>query len=197
MKNLLVPTVASLAVVTLAVLTYAYLRPQRVESSQAVRQTAQPTAAYGAAKAKWLKAKLSDYRFTLMQSCECLPEAIEPTVIVVRGDKVAEAFYKRTGIAVDSVRQSRLPTINGLFQMIDDAYAKPAALVRFKANVDVGYLEEIFVDRDAAMVDEELIYLVTDFQIQGSGSEGLRAPNPSIERTLSGLRPPSASHVKR
>lgn len=119
-------------------------------------------AEYVTAKQAWKIAAVADYQFTLRQDCACLPE--QPITVVVRDGKVHRAFYSISRVDVDAKRMSGIETLSGLFRVIDEAYAGSAAEVKFKANAELGYLEYLYIDFNARVADEELIYYISGFR---------------------------------
>jgi hypothetical protein len=118
---------------------------------------------YQVARAQWLQGGIASYRFTLQQSCFCLPE--EPIVITVRGGVVASARFTPSGTPLGAERLATLPTLSGLFALADAAYAARAARIDFRANATQGYLEMLYIDQDEQMADEERGYAVSAFEI--------------------------------
>ena len=78
--------------------------------------------------------------------------------------KVHRAFYSISRVDVDAKRMSGIETLSGLFRVIDEAYAGSAAEVKFKANAELGYLEYLYIDFNARVADEELIYYISGFR---------------------------------
>lgn len=119
--------------------------------------------AYRVARAQWSQSGITSYRFTLQQSCFCLPE--EPVVVTVRGGVVASARFTPSGTPVGAERLVTLPTLSGLFALADAAYAARAAQIDFRANATHGYLETLYIDPDYQMADEERGYTVSAFEV--------------------------------
>lgn len=113
------------------------------------------------ARQLWSVVGPRDYRFTVRESCFCAPEG--PITVVVRNGAVASATYADGGQAVSPERLAYLPTIDDLFDLVEDAQAHDAAEVRFVANSAYGYPEQIYIDYDHQMADEEVGYEVSDF----------------------------------
>ncbi len=116
---------------------------------------------FSAAKQRWSDANVQDYQFTLRTICYCLPES--DIVVSVKGGVIDTAFYKDTESPVSAERLQAVPTVNGLFDKIEDAYANNAALVQVTYNGTYGYPEDVFIDYSSNLADEEFRYQVTDF----------------------------------
>lgn len=115
------------------------------------------------AKDRWVASGIEDYRFTLKTICFCPPES--DIVVIVRAGALDSAFFVDTGAALSEERMRRVLTVDGLFEEIEDAYAKNAALVRVTYNGTYGYPENLFIDYESNLADEEIRYTVTNFQV--------------------------------
>lgn len=116
---------------------------------------------FTAARQVWDTAGIHDYQFTLAQHCFCPAE--EAIRIVVRQDTVASASYTPSGQALSSDRLKSLPSLNAIFQKIEEGYARNAARIQLSLNPEYGYPERVFIDYTTMIADEELIYLIRDF----------------------------------
>ena len=120
-----------------------------------------PPDAYYAARNTWSAHALGNYQFTLRQVCFCPHES--PIVVTVADGKLAGATYVDTGEAVAAARQAQLPTIDGLFDLLANAYAGGADDVRVTYDGALGYPVSLRIDYDRAASDEEVGYNVSDF----------------------------------
>jgi hypothetical protein len=116
---------------------------------------------FTAALQKWQAAGIHDYRFTLNQSCFCM--GVQPVRITVRHDTVQSALRLPDGAAVTAEALGRLPSMDVIFQKIEEAYAKPADHITLSLNPDNGYPERVYIDYVEMMADEELSYTISDF----------------------------------
>jgi Family of unknown function (DUF6174) len=125
-----------------------------------------PPPGYIQAKQQWATEANVEYHFTLSRSCFCLPEG--SIDVVVRGGVVSSATFSGTGLPVTPERLATLPTLSGLFTLVDSAYAKGAAEIRFTINAAHGFLDSLFIDYVTASADEEIGYTVTGFVRDGA-----------------------------
>ena len=120
------------------------------------------TADYQAALVRWERAGLAAYEFTLTTNCYCLPES--PITVVVQDGRISGAYYADSFENVPESRLESLPTLQGLFSRLNEAYKARAATVDVRFDPDYGYIESLYVDLDRMIADEEVGYQVSNFQ---------------------------------
>ena len=116
-------------------------------------------AALAEARARWATADVSDYAFTYQESCFCPPEFSGPFRITVENGRVDSVT--RNGRA--ATEQRTYPTIDALFDVIEDAFDRDAETVQVSYDADLGLPVNAYIDYEAAMADEELGFTVTRF----------------------------------
>jgi hypothetical protein len=114
-------------------------------------------------RALWSEEGPTSHQFTLRWICFCVPDFTRPTRITVRDGAIASATDEETGMAVDPSTR-RLLTIDGLFDVIDDAYQRNAAQVDVTYDPNDGHPVSANIDYDKNAVDEELGFRVLDLQ---------------------------------
>ena len=82
-----------------------------------------PEATLQTARAKWARHGFDDYSITISRSCECLVEMSEPAVVVVRDGVVESRTYVRTGLPVRPEFAGGFPSVEGLFEDIEEGLA--------------------------------------------------------------------------
>ncbi len=114
----------------------------------------------------WAAQNLANYRMTYTVQCFCPAAARGPfTVTVVDGQmRSVEPVPGGDELALYAVY-----TVEGLFQLVEDAYARGAARVEVTYHPDLGYPTRVFIDDDARAVDEELGIEVTALFIPEAG----------------------------
>ncbi len=127
-------------------------------------EPAAPATALALARATWYEASIASYRFTLVRLCECTPEMSGPVVIEVHGGQIAERRYI-SGTPVDPQFSEIFTDVPGLFDLIEQAIALPAAALAVRYNPAYGYPESIQIDWVAGAVDDEVSYRVSEFTI--------------------------------
>jgi hypothetical protein len=104
---------------------------------------------------RWAAAALADYRYTLREFCFCGPETLRPVVIEVRDGQVASATYEDDGTAVVEPRLGQLRTVDGLFDVVQDAIDRDAHSLDASYDPTLGYPTSAQIDYIEFAVDEE------------------------------------------
>jgi len=110
----------------------------------------------------WGDSGISSYRYEYRRLCFCPPQ--ENVVVVVEAGLVSEAFYTPSGIYLTEEERKRLFTIEGLFNVIQNAISSNVASLNVTYNIDYGYPERVAIDFVEAMADEEVTHVITEFQ---------------------------------
>ena len=79
-----------------------------------------PESSLALARARWERRGPDDYSITIWRSCECLPGMAEPAIVVVRDGVVESRTYIRTGLPVPAQYEQGYPSIDGLFERIEE-----------------------------------------------------------------------------
>lgn len=108
-------------------------------------------------RAKWQRAGLVSYTYTLQQLCFCA--FTQPVRLYVVNDVVVRALASSGDSAVSP---QFFPTVDRLFAFIDDAIARRAAVLRVTYDPTLGYPVEIVYDGALNTADDEVTYHVTD-----------------------------------
>jgi uncharacterized protein DUF6174 len=117
-----------------------------------------------AARVKWERARPAAYTITVARWCECTQEMSGPVVVSVRDGIVESRTYVASAAAVTPPYADLFPSIDGLFERIDDARRRRAASVDVTYDPVFGFPTVISIDYDRVMVDDELTYRATDFR---------------------------------
>lgn len=115
-------------------------------------------------RAVWERQELRDYRYTIVRSCECLPEMSGPAVIEVRDGRTVSVTPAQGGRAVLRESFERLDTVEELFAAVRDAVDRDAHSLRVRYDPRRGYPAEFFVDYDREVADDEHGFTVTGFE---------------------------------
>lgn len=115
------------------------------------------------ARARWAVAGPDDYRFTVGRICFCPPALSGPFEVVVRDGRVASVTRDGQPVGPDA---PALPTVEGMFDAVTEAYASSADEVRVRYDERLGYPVEIYVDEDFQAADEETGYTVSALVVE-------------------------------
>lgn len=116
-------------------------------------------------RALWDEKGPASYQYTLRWSCFCGPDFTDPMRITVRDGAITSAVDVETGMPVDPATRRPL-TIEGLFDVIEDAYRKNAAKVDVTYDPTDGHPVSANIDYDQRVIDEELGFRTEDLQRQ-------------------------------
>ena len=115
------------------------------------------------ARALWIAAGVDDYAMTLQRSCFCpVPDYTGPFAVAVEEGELASVMLE--GAAVDVERGM---TVEALFDLVSDAYARDAVRIDVEYDAEYGFPSSVSIDYDERIADEETGYTVTDFQPAG------------------------------
>src|SRR5262249_35657118 len=104
---------------------------------------------------KWASKKIKNYHFTFGRSCFCPVEYAGPVVVTVRNGAIIAIRYKDSGEPVNESWFKYFPTINQLFDQIQNKiYQKPYRL-EVEYDSELGYPRSVFSDGDKNIADDE------------------------------------------
>jgi len=106
---------------------------------------------------KWREHGYRDYSLVMTRGCECLD--IGPFAVTVLGDSVVAAV--RISDGASTVVAPHLPTVNKLFDFIQQAIDDRAATLRVTYDAELGYPRKIVYDFSSIMADDEMTFDVS------------------------------------
>ena len=109
-----------------------------------------------AARARWSASGLRAYTMTQSRSCFCPRDATGPFRVAVRDGAVTQVTLDGKPVPTD-----RALTVEDLFDLLADAYARGADEVRVTYHASLGYPTELWVDYEQRIADEETGYAIT------------------------------------
>jgi hypothetical protein len=119
------------------------------------------------AEQTWANAAIHDYQYTLTLACFCGsgPTQAAPGTysVVVSDDVVESAFDTGSGEYLSDDQAASLPTIDALFDRIEDAYDDDADHVDVSYDAVYGFPVDLAIDPIAGAIDDEIEYHVRDF----------------------------------
>jgi hypothetical protein len=113
----------------------------------------------------WNQRNISNYGYTLSNSCFCVPDARGPVVIEVRNGQTTSITSVATGQPVDPQLFQQYNTIPKLFDVIQDAIDRRAYSLNVRYNSRLGYPTQIDIDYSSQLADEEVYLTIENFQI--------------------------------
>jgi hypothetical protein len=118
------------------------------------------------ARRRWRAAGVEDYTFVLRRNCFC-GGGVEPVRIVVRDGVAVSYTVVATGQPLNPEWQEWHPTVEGLFDFLEDALDRDADRIDVQYDGGRGYPISIFVDYEERTADEEMGYEVQSLQVDG------------------------------
>jgi hypothetical protein len=111
-------------------------------------------------RARWLADRPTGYEYTLERLCFCGPEARGPVAVSVVGADVTERVYVGSGEPVPADLEDLYPSVDGLFEFIDDAMERDAHRIQVTYDSATGVPLDAWVDYSENVADEELGFAV-------------------------------------
>jgi hypothetical protein len=103
----------------------------------------------------WRARGPASYTYVFRRICFCAPAATNPVIIQVRQRSVLSVRYEDTGAAVDPSLLSLYPTVEGLFEIIENAIDQEAEVVQASYDPTLGYPTSITLDGSSMIADDE------------------------------------------
>jgi hypothetical protein len=120
-----------------------------------------PEAGLERARARWASRGPTDYTVTIVRSCECLPEAIGPVAVTVRGGTVTARHYVPSGAAVAPQFVPAFPSVEGLFEIIEDAIRDGVHPLYVRYDAGSGYPTRVELGDPSA---DAPVYMVSELR---------------------------------
>ena len=124
-------------------------------------------------RARWAESGIEDYVLTVRHLCECLPEAVGPVAVVVRSAAVESRTYETTGQPVEPSLAGLVPSVEGLFDVVEDGIEREAERVDVEYD-PLGFPRRVLIDADLQTADDEALFEVTGFVPQDGAADGSR-----------------------
>ncbi len=109
------------------------------------------------AEARWEEGRsrwTAGYSYIIERMCYCPIESMGPVHVDVRSP--VRRQYSGTGNPVPPSLEHLFPTVEGLFDILRDAYAEEAHEVRVTYDPELGFPVDFWIDYEEMMADEEL-----------------------------------------
>jgi uncharacterized protein DUF6174 len=120
-----------------------------------------PADSLAAARARWARTGPAAYSYTILRTCECLPETSGPVTVNVRNGVVESQQYVSSGAAVTAQYAAIFPAVEGLFTIIDNAIRNGTKPLTTQYDPTFGFPTRIALGDPA--VDAPL-YIVSDLR---------------------------------
>ena len=111
------------------------------------------------------QAAILDYSVTVERRCVC-DGANRPVVVQVSGGAVVSMTDAQTGDPIEISAVGPYPSVEGLFEILQNAVDTDAHDIIATYQIDLGYPLELQIDFDRETKDEELGYVTLVFERQ-------------------------------
>ena len=111
----------------------------------------------------WEHHGIGDYDATMERVCECRAAGV-PVIVVVRSGAVT-ILDSESGEPVDTSVVGAYPTVDGLFDILQDAFDRNADEIRVLYDTGLGYPLEFRIDFFTDAIDDELQYVVSSLGV--------------------------------
>ena len=109
---------------------------------------------------KWESGQITSYRFTYRRACFCGTEFLTPTEIEVQSGEITSVRYLERDDPVPVSIANGLPTVPGLFAIIEHAIDNRADLLEVTYDPALGHPTKISIDYRFNIADDEITHLV-------------------------------------
>ena len=109
----------------------------------------------------WQLRRPARYEYTVQRQCFCGEDARGPVRVTVDGETIVSQTYD-DGRAVDAPADEWFPSVDGLFAVLRDAFARDAHEIRVSYDPQLGVPVELWIDYSQNIADEELGFTVTE-----------------------------------
>lgn len=111
-------------------------------------------------RARWASLSLTSYEYVLRRGCFCTPAFIGPVRVRVDGGAVTQRTYVDVTEPVPTKPWELFPSVDGLFDILADAYERDAHRVVVTYDPESGVPLDVFIDYEENIADEELGFTV-------------------------------------
>ena len=125
--------------------------------------TEKPQDLFNQNQQRWIAQDIRDYRYQLQVLCFCPPDITKPVIIEVRNAEPVAVTDVTSGAPVDTDYFDNYNTINKMFATIQDAFDRDAYKVTVSYH-QLGYPTNIYIDFIQLAADDEITYIISNFQ---------------------------------
>jgi hypothetical protein len=114
------------------------------------------------ARRRWEAWRPETYAYAVERLCFCGSKYRGPARVHVRGDSVMARVYVDSGEPVSATFAGAFPSVEGLFEILVDAYERHAHAVRVTYDPESGVPVDFWIDYQEMAADEETGVRVTE-----------------------------------
>ncbi len=106
-------------------------------------------------RARWEAAGVAAYLYEYHKQCECGPQSLRPARIEIQAGSVTRVTFLDNGETLENPPTEAFPTIEDLFDLVDEAMQMNAAFLVVTYDPTLGYPTLISVDYRRDIADDE------------------------------------------
>lgn len=111
---------------------------------------------------RWSRVGPDAYSYVIRRLCFCIGPATVPGRVTVLEDGTVERVYVESGEDVPEDLRDLFPTVEGLFDVLQDAFERDAHRIDVTYDPSSGVPLDIFIDYQENVADEELGFDVVE-----------------------------------
>ena len=115
-----------------------------------------PKAELTDARERWESRRLRDYDYSFQRICFCIEETTRAVTIRVQGGVVTAAWYLSDNAPVPAANLRFYPTVDELFETIEEAIDRKAARLEVEYDRATGHPTRIDIDYSEQVADDEM-----------------------------------------
>ena len=116
-------------------------------------------------RAEWERTSISGYTYQYTVLCECPYSLDQPVKVAFDNGKTKSVAYVESGETPVTVVSPRLHSINGLFDMIQDAITNEVDHLTVRYDSEDGYPTNIEIDYVRNSIDDKYTIIITAFSV--------------------------------
>ena len=114
---------------------------------------------------QWQQADIQHYRMDFRASCFCALEFTELVTVEIMQDNIQSVTVVSTGLPIENMSIDAWLTVTELFAAVEQAILEDAHELQVTYDLELGYPEFVFIDREEMIIDEEMGYQVFDLEV--------------------------------
>jgi hypothetical protein len=116
-------------------------------------------------RALWVSLSITSYEYEVARSCFCPPSLLGPVRVRVEDGVVTERTFVDSANAGSEEPGEWFPSVEGLFDLLADAYEREAHRVEVNYDRDTGVPLAIYIDYEEFVADEEIGFSVESLPV--------------------------------
>jgi len=121
-----------------------------------------PESDLAVSRQRWAMSNIRSYDFTASRSCFCAPQSLRSVTVSVTNGVVTRRVFADTGEPAPA-SESEFSTVEALFDIVQGALARHAAVVDASYDPALGVPVRISIDGSFQIADDEVSYGVSGF----------------------------------